>query len=71
VARLALFVGALVALAGCQSTPNYKATEAASHAGETATVTGTWMEFGDWALQQPKAVLFGTHGFHITHIPIL
>src|SRR5438034_8431382 len=38
-ARHVLFVGALVALAGCQSTPNYKATEAARHVGETATVT--------------------------------
>jgi DNA/RNA endonuclease YhcR with UshA esterase domain len=34
-----LFAGALVALTGCQSTPNYKATEAAKHVGETATVT--------------------------------
>jgi hypothetical protein len=36
---LVLFVGALVALVSCQSTPNYKATEAAMHVGETATVT--------------------------------
>jgi hypothetical protein len=36
---LALLVGALVALASCQSTPTYKATEAARHVGETATVT--------------------------------
>lgn len=39
-ARLALFVGVLVALASCQTTSNYKATEAARHVGETATVTG-------------------------------
>ena len=38
-ARLALFVGVLAALASCQTTPNYKATEAARHVGETATVT--------------------------------
>jgi hypothetical protein len=36
---LVLLAGALVALAGCQSTPNYKATEAARHVGETATIT--------------------------------
>ena len=36
---LVLLAGALVALASCQSTPNYKATEAAGHVGETATVT--------------------------------
>jgi DNA/RNA endonuclease YhcR with UshA esterase domain len=36
---LVLLVGALVALASCQSTPNYKATEAARHVGESATVT--------------------------------
>jgi hypothetical protein len=38
-ARLAAVVSALVALASCQSMPNYKATEAARHVGETATVT--------------------------------
>src|SRR2546423_11186612 len=36
---LALLIGAIVALASCQSTPNYQATEAASHVGETAMVT--------------------------------
>jgi DNA/RNA endonuclease YhcR with UshA esterase domain len=36
---LVLFMGVFVAFAGCQSTPHYKATEAAMHVGETATVT--------------------------------
>jgi hypothetical protein len=36
---LALFVGALAALAIAQTSPNYTATEAAKHVGETATVT--------------------------------
>ena len=36
---LALFAGALAALAIAQAPPNYRATEAAKHVGETATVT--------------------------------
>ena len=36
---LALFAGALAALAIAQAPPNYTATEAARHVGETATVT--------------------------------
>jgi DNA/RNA endonuclease YhcR with UshA esterase domain len=36
---IALFAGALAALAIAQAPPNYTATEAGKHVGETATVT--------------------------------